>query len=84
MRGGVERRPRKFQKASRKEMAKEKNLSKRSPPWRWTSQWYTDVVKKAELIEYTGVKGCLALRPYGYAIGRTYRRSWTKIQGARA
>lgn len=37
------------------------------------AKWYTDVVKKAELIEYTGVKGCLALRPYGYAI-------WENIQ----
>ena len=32
------------------------------------AQWYTDVVKKAELIEYTSVKGCMAIKPYGYAI----------------
>ncbi|MBR1832566.1 MAG: proline--tRNA ligase, partial [Ruminiclostridium sp.] len=32
------------------------------------AQWYTDIVKKAELIEYTSVKGCMAIRPYGYAI----------------
>ncbi len=32
------------------------------------AQWYTDVVKKAELIEYTSVKGCMVIRPYGYAI----------------
>lgn len=32
------------------------------------AKWYTDVVKKAELIEYTSVKGCMAIRPYGYAI----------------
>ena len=37
------------------------------------AKWYTDVVKKAELVEYTGVKGCLALRPYGCAI-------WENIQ----
>lgn len=37
------------------------------------AQWYTDVVKKAELIEYTSVKGCMAIRPYGYAI-------WENIQ----
>lgn len=32
------------------------------------AQWYTDVVKKAELIDYTSVKGCMVLRPAGYAI----------------
>ncbi len=32
------------------------------------AQWYTDVVKKAELIDYTSVKGCMAFRPAGYAI----------------
>ncbi len=37
------------------------------------AQWYTDIVKKAELIEYTSVKGCMAIRPYGYAI-------WENIQ----
>ena len=32
------------------------------------AQWYTDVVKKAELIDYTSVKGCMVFRPAGYAI----------------
>ena len=32
------------------------------------AQWYTDVVKKAELCDYTSVKGCMVLRPAGYAI----------------
>ena len=36
-------------------------------------QWYTDVVKKAELIEYSSVKGCMVIKPAGYAI-------WEKIQ----
>lgn len=31
-------------------------------------QWYTDVVKKAELIDYSSVRGCMILQPYGYAI----------------
>ena len=35
--------------------------------------WYTDVVKKAELVDYSGVKGCMIIRPYGYAI-------WENIQ----
>ncbi len=37
------------------------------------AQWYTDICKKAELIEYTSVKGCLVMRPYGCAI-------WENIQ----
>ena len=32
------------------------------------AQWYTDVLKKAELIDYTSVKGCMVIKPYGYAI----------------
>ncbi len=32
------------------------------------TQWYTDVVRKAELADYSGVKGCMIIRPYGYAI----------------
>ena len=37
------------------------------------AKWYTDVVKKAELIDYSSVKGCMIFRPYGYAI-------WENIQ----
>ena len=32
------------------------------------AQWYTDVVKKSEMIDYSSVRGCMILRPYGYAI----------------
>ncbi len=32
------------------------------------TQWYTDVVKKAELIDYSSVRGCMIIKPYGYAI----------------
>ncbi|NLB78856.1 MAG: proline--tRNA ligase, partial [Clostridiaceae bacterium] len=32
------------------------------------AKWYTDVVKKADLVEYSGVKGCMIIRPYGYAL----------------
>ena len=32
------------------------------------AKWYTDIVKKAELCDYSGVKGCMVIRPYGYAI----------------
>ncbi len=37
------------------------------------AQWYTDVVKKAELVDYSSVKGCLVIKPAGYAI-------WENIQ----
>ena len=37
------------------------------------TQWYTDIVKKAELVDYSSVRGCMILRPYGYAI-------WENIQ----
>ncbi|MCL2812097.1 MAG: proline--tRNA ligase [Clostridia bacterium] len=32
------------------------------------SQWYTDVVLKCDLMDYTPVRGCMALKPYGYGI----------------
>ena len=32
------------------------------------AQWYTDICKKADLIDYSSVKGCMIIRPYGYAI----------------
>ena len=32
------------------------------------AQWYTDICLKAELVDYSSVKGCVILRPYGYAI----------------
>ena len=37
------------------------------------AKWYTDVVKKAELIDYSSVKGCTIFRPYGYAIWENIR-----------
>ena len=37
------------------------------------SKWYTDIVKKAELMDYSSVKGCMVIEPYGYAI-------WENIQ----
>ncbi|MDD2268590.1 MAG: proline--tRNA ligase [Eubacteriales bacterium] len=37
------------------------------------AKWYTDIVKNADLIDYSGVKGCMIIRPYGYAL-------WENIQ----
>ncbi len=38
------------------------------------AQWYTDVVLKAELIDYSVAKGCMIIRPYGYAIWENIRK----------
>ena len=38
------------------------------------AQWYTDVVKKAELMQYSSVKGCMIIRPRGYAIWENIQR----------
>jgi len=38
------------------------------------AQWYTDVVKKAELCDYTSVKGCMVIKPSGYAIWELIQR----------
>ena len=38
------------------------------------AQWYTDVCLKAELVDYSTVKGCMILRPYGYAIWENITR----------
>ncbi len=55
-------------------MAKEKKLVEAITPMDEDfAKWYTDVVKNAELIEYSGIKGCMILRPNGYAI-------WENIQ----
>ncbi|MGI6031636.1 MAG: proline--tRNA ligase [Eubacteriales bacterium] len=37
------------------------------------AKWYTDIVKKAELADYSTVRGCMIVRPYGYAL-------WENIQ----
>lgn len=39
------------------------------------SQWYNDLVIKADLAEYSAVRGCMVIKPYGYAI-------WEKMQAA--
>lgn len=39
------------------------------------AQWYTDIVKKAELVDYSSVKGCMIIRPYGYAIWENIERN---------
>jgi prolyl-tRNA synthetase len=39
-------------------------------------RWYTEVVRKAELADYTPVRGCMVIRPYGFAIWETIQRAF--------
>ena len=54
-------------------MAKEKLVKSITSMDEDFAKWYTDVCIKAELIDYASVKGCMIIRPYGYAI-------WENIQ----
>ena len=54
-------------------MAKEKMVEQITNMETDFAQWYTDICRKAELVEYASVKGFTILRPYGYAI-------WENIQ----
>ena len=49
-----------------------KNLTKRSEDY---SKWYNELVIKADLAENSGVRGCMVIKPYGFAI-------WEKMQAA--
>ena len=49
-----------------------KNLTSRSQDY---SKWYNELVVKADLAENSGVRGCMVIKPYGYAI-------WEKMQAA--
>jgi prolyl-tRNA synthetase len=39
-------------------------------------RWYTDVVRKAELADYTPIRGCMVIRPYGYALWEAIQRAF--------
>lgn len=55
-------------------MAKEKKLVEAITPMAEDfAQWYTDVVKKAELVDYSNVRGCMIFRPNGYALWENIR-----------
>jgi prolyl-tRNA synthetase len=49
-----------------------KGLPKRSEDY---SQWYNELVKKADLAEHSSVRGCMVIKPYGFSI-------WEKMQAA--
>ena len=42
------------------------------------SRWYVDVVRKAELADYTSIKGCMVIKPYGYELWENLRNSLDK------
>ena len=54
-------------------MAKDKKVEQITDMEADFAQWFTDVCTKAELVDYSGIKGCFIMRPYGYAI-------WENIQ----
>ena len=49
-----------------------KNITARDTDY---SKWYNDIVQQADLAENSGVRGCMVIKPYGYAI-------WEKMQAA--
>ena len=55
-------------------MAKEKKVEQITDIEVDFAQWFTDVCTKAELVDYSGVKGLFILRPYGYAIWENIQR----------
>lgn len=58
-------------------MAKElKELTKRSDNY---SQWYNDLVTKADLVEQAPVRGCMIIKPYGFAIWEKMKEQLDKM-----
>ncbi|OFV89422.1 MAG: proline--tRNA ligase [Acidobacteria bacterium RBG_16_70_10] len=55
-------------------MEKERVLKEITPKSQDYSQWYLDVVLKADLADYGPVKGCMVIKPYGYAIWESMQR----------
>ena len=61
------------QKSQKTQNKPKKNQAAVTPKSEDISRWYTDVVLKAKLADYSPVKGCMVIRPYGYSI-------WESIQ----
>ena len=53
---------------------KEQFITEITPRSEDFSRWYTDLVRRAELADYSPVKGCMVIRPYGYAIWELIQR----------
>jgi prolyl-tRNA synthetase len=43
------------------------------------SRWYTDVVRKADLADYTSIKGCMVIKPYGYELWENIKNGLDKM-----
>ncbi len=56
-------------------MAEKKLVEAITPMDEDFAKWYTDIVKKAELCDYSGVRGCMVIEPYGYALWENIRDS---------
>ncbi len=56
------------------EQKKEAFVTEITPRSEDFSRWYLDVVRRAELSDYSPVKGCMVIRPYGYAIWENIQR----------
>ncbi len=54
---------------------KERQVRQITPKSEDFSKWYVEIVQKAELADYTPMKGMMVIRPHGYAV-------WENIQGA--
>ncbi|NOZ23620.1 MAG: proline--tRNA ligase [Planctomycetes bacterium] len=54
----------------------EKKITKRSEDY---SRWYTDIVQRAQLADYAPVKGCMVMRPYGFAIWERLKEALDKM-----
>jgi prolyl-tRNA synthetase len=59
---------------SKKAESTESLVTEITPQSQDFGRWYLDVVRRAELADYTPVKGCMAIRPYGYAIWELIQR----------
>ncbi len=57
----------------KKSEKKDKDKNKALPKKEQISEWYPEVIKRAEIMDYSAVSGCMIIRPYGYAI-------WENIQ----
>ena len=65
-------------------MAKDKKVEQITDMEVDFAQWYTDVCKKAQLIDYSSIKGVFIYRPYGYAIWENIQRLMdAELMGAR-
>lgn len=43
------------------------------------SKWYTDIVMKADMVDYSPVRGCMVIKPYGYAIWENIQKEFDKL-----